>query len=71
LSHSSQPLEDLMRERVQHAIELTVEQELLGAASSARVGAQLNRLSAGPRDRTMNTSFGASSIAMPQARIQG
>ena len=63
-----------MRERVEHAIELTVEQELeevLGAASSARVGAQLNRLSAGPRDRTLNTSFGASSIAMPQARIQG
>ena len=32
-----------MRERVQQAIELTVEQELeevLGAASSARVGAQ-------------------------------
>jgi hypothetical protein len=31
-----------MRERVQHAIVLTVEQELevLGAASSARVGAQ-------------------------------
>jgi hypothetical protein len=43
LNRNSDPLEVLMRERVQHAIELTVEQELeevLGAASSARFGSQ-------------------------------
>lgn len=67
-------LEELMRERVQRTIELIVEQELeeaLGAASSARVGERRAGYRHGHRGRTISTSLGASTIAMPRARIEG
>jgi len=67
-------LEELMRERVQRTIELIVEQELedaLGAASSARVGEQRSGYRHGHRERTLSTSLGATTIALPRARIEG
>jgi putative transposase len=67
-------LEELMRERIRGTIEIIVEQELeeaLGAASSARVGAQRAGYRHGHRARTLSTSLGASTIAMPRARIEG
>jgi putative transposase len=67
-------LEELLRERVRGIIELIVEQELeeaLGAASSARVGAQRAGYRHGHRARTLSTSLGASSIALPRARLEG
>jgi putative transposase len=65
-------LEELMRERIQHTIEVIVEQELeeaLGAASSQRVGEQRAGYRHGHRSRTLSTSLGATTIAMPRARI--
>jgi len=67
-------LEELMRERIRGTIEIIVEQELeeaLGAASSERVGAERAGYRHGHRARTLSTSLGASSIAMPRARIEG
>jgi len=65
-------LEELLRERVRGIIEIIVEEELaaaLGAASSARVGAQRSGYRHGHRARTLSTSLGATSIALPRARI--
>ncbi len=67
-------LEELMRERVRGSIEIIVEQELdeaLGAASSARVGEQRAGYRHGHRSRSLSTSFGATTIAMPRARVEG
>jgi len=67
-------LEELMRERIRGTIELIVEQELeevLGAASSARVGERRSGYRHGHRERTLSTSLGATTIAMPRARIEG
>ena len=67
-------LEELMRERIRGTIEIIVEQELaeaLGAASSARVGEHRAGYRHGHRTRTLSTSLGASTIAMPRARIEG
>jgi putative transposase len=67
-------LEELLRERVRGIIEIIVEQELeeaLGAASSARVGTQRSGYRHGHRARTLSTSLGATSIALPRARIAG
>jgi putative transposase len=67
-------LEELMRERIRGTIELIVEQELeaaLGAASSARVGERRSGYRHGHRERTLSTSLGAATIAMPRARIEG
>lgn len=67
-------LEELMRERVRGTIEVIVEQELeeaLGAASSERVGDRRGGYRHGHRARTLSTSLGATSIAMPRARIEG
>jgi putative transposase len=67
-------LEELMRERIRGTIELIVEQELeeaIGAASSERVGEQRAGYRHGHRARTLSTSLGATSIAMPRARIEG
>ena len=67
-------LEELMRERVRGTIEVIVEQELqeaLGAASSARVGDRRAGYRHGRRARTLSTSLGASTIAMPRARLEG
>ena len=67
-------LEELMRERIRGTIELIVEQELqeaLGAASSQRVGDQRAGYRHGHRGRTLSTSLGATTIAMPRARLEG
>jgi transposase-like protein len=67
-------LEELMRERIRGIIEIIVEQELeeaLGAASSARVGEKRAGYRHGHRARTLSSSFGATTIAMPRARIEG
>jgi putative transposase len=67
-------LEELMRERVRGSIELMVEQELdeaLGAVSSERVGERRLGYRHGHRSRSLSTSFGATTIAMPRARIEG
>jgi transposase-like protein len=67
-------LEELMRERIRGTIEIIVEQELeeaLGAASSQRVGEQRVGYRHGHRARSLSTSLGASTIAMPRARIEG
>lgn len=67
-------LEELMREQVRGIIEVIAEQELeatLGAASSARVGAQRTGYRHGHRARTLSTSLGATSIALPRARLAG
>ena len=67
-------LEELMRERVRGTIEIIVEEELdeaLGAVSSERVGERRMGYRHGHRDRTLSTSFGATTIAMPRARVEG
>ena len=67
-------LEELMRERIRGTIELIVEQELeaaIGAASSERVGEQRAGYRHGHRARTLTTSLGATTIAMPRARLAG
>jgi putative transposase len=64
-------LEELLRERIRDTIELIVEQELeeaLGAANSQRVGEQRAGYRHGHRARTLSTSLGATTIAMPRAR---
>jgi len=43
----------------------------LGAASSARVGERRSGYRHGHRERTLSTSLGAATIAMPRARIEG
>jgi transposase-like protein len=67
-------LEELMRERIRGTIELIVEQELeeaLGAASSVRLGEERAGYRHGHRARTLSTSLGATTIAMPRARLEG
>jgi len=66
-------LEELMRERIRGTIELIVEQELevaIGAASSQRIGDKRAGYRHGHRGRTLSTSLGATTIAMPRARIE-
>jgi putative transposase len=66
-------LEDLMRERIRATIETIVEEELegaLGAARSQRVGSVRVGYRHGKRARTLTTSLGATTIAMPRARIE-
>jgi len=66
-------LEELLRERIRGTIEIIVEQELedaLGAASSERVGEHRAGYRHGHRARTLSTSLGASTIALPRARIE-
>lgn len=65
-------IEQVMRERVREAIEAIVEEELevaLGAASSARVGGDRRGYRHGTRSRTLTTSLGPATIAMPRARL--
>ncbi|MBV8137797.1 MAG: IS256 family transposase [Deltaproteobacteria bacterium] len=72
--HGKGSLEELMRARIRGTIELIVEQELeeaIGAASSERVGEQRAGYRHGHRARTLSTSLGATTIAMPRARIEG
>jgi transposase-like protein len=67
-------LEELLRERIRGTIELIIEQELeaaIGAASSERIGDKRTGYRHGHRGRTLSTSLGATTIAMPRARIEG
>jgi transposase-like protein len=67
-------LEELMRERIRGTIELIVEQELeavIGVVSSQRIGDKRAGYRHGHRGRTLSTSLGATTIAMPRARIEG
>src|SRR5208282_6272640 len=67
-------LEGLMRERIRATIEAIVDEELgaaLGAARSQRVGEVRAGYRYGKRERTLTTSLGATTIAMPRARIEG
>jgi transposase-like protein len=66
-------LEELLRERIRATIETIVDEELeaaLGAARSQRVGAVRAGDRHGQRTRTLTTSLGATTIAMPRARIE-
>lgn len=66
-------LEELMRERIRATIETIVEEELkgaLGAARSQRVGLIRSGYRHGKRTRTLTTSLGPTTIAMPGARIE-
>ncbi|MEW6267849.1 MAG: IS256 family transposase, partial [Thermodesulfobacteriota bacterium] len=65
-------IEQVMRERVREAIEAIVEEELeaaLGAASSARVGEDRRGYRHGTRSRTLTTSLGPTTLAVPRARL--
>ncbi len=67
-------LEGLMRERVRGTIETIVEEELLaavGAERSRRIGPLRAGYRHGRRPRTLTTSLGPTTIAMPRARIEG
>jgi putative transposase len=66
-------LEELMRERIRATIEAIVDEELaaaLGASRSARVGAIRTGYRHGKRARTLTTSLGATTFAMPRARME-
>jgi putative transposase len=61
-----------MRARVREMMEAIVEEELeaaLGAAKSVRVGETRQGYRHGTRARTLTTSLGPTSLAMPRARI--
>jgi putative transposase len=66
-------IERAMRLRIRDTIEALVKEELdaaLGAAKSARVGEQRQGYRHGTRERTLTTSLGPATFAMPRARIQ-
>lgn len=66
-------IEGRMRERIREVIEKLVKEELdeaLGAAKSERVEGRRGYRH-GSRERTLTTSLGATSFAMPRARISG
>ena len=66
-------LEGLMRERIRATIETIIDEELeaaLGAARSQRVGAVRAGYRHGKRERTLTTSLGPTTIALPRARIE-
>ena len=66
-------IEGTMRARVRETIEAIVTEELeaaLGASKSARVGDTRQGYRHGHRERTLTTSLGPATIAMPRARIQ-
>jgi putative transposase len=65
-------IEGRMRVRIRETIEAIVEEELdaaLGAAPSARVGETRRGYRHGTRERSLTTSLGPTSLAMPRARI--
>src|SRR5262249_12821981 len=69
-SHDS--IELAMRKRIRDVIQELVKEELdavLGAPKSARVGEQRQGYRHGTRERTLTTSLGAATFAMPRARI--
>lgn len=66
-------LETIIRWRARGLIEAIVEEELdaaLGAASSARVGLARQGYRHGTRERTLTTSLGPTTIALPRARVK-
>ena len=70
---SADTIEARMRSRIRETIEAVVEEELeaaLGAALSARVGDTRQGYRHGTRERTLTTSLGPTTIAMPRARIR-
>jgi transposase-like protein len=67
-------IEHVIRDRVRATIETIVEEELeaaLGAARSVRVGEHRCGYRHGTRPRTLTTSLGPTTIAMPRARVRG
>lgn len=67
-------IERVMRERIRATIEQLVAEELdaaLGATKSARVGAARVGYRHGVRPRTLTTSLGPTTFAMPRARVHG
>lgn len=65
-------IETMMRERIRETIEDVVREELeaaLGAAKSERVGANRTGYRHGARERTLTTSLGPTTFAMPRARV--
>lgn len=65
-------IETMMRERIRETIEELVEEELdaaLGAEKSERVGAKRTGYRHGTRERTLTTSLGPTTFAMPRARV--
>src|SRR5579864_7230924 len=65
-------LEMAIRQRARMLIDAIVEEELeatLGAAPSARVGMSRQGYRHGSRDRTLTTSLGPTTFAMPRARV--
>jgi transposase-like protein len=67
-------IELAMRLRIRDTIEELVQQELaaaLGAVKSARVGEMRQGYRHGTRERTLTTSLGPTTIAMPRARVRG
>ena len=66
-------LETIIRHRARGLIDAIVEEELeaaLGAASSARVGQARQGYRHGTRERTVTTSLGPTTFAMPRARVR-
>jgi len=67
-------LEELMRERIRATIESIVDEELaaaLGATRSQRSSPVRVGYRHGKRSRTLTTSLGPTTIAMPRARLEG
>jgi putative transposase len=65
-------LETIIRQRARGLIDAIVEEELesaLGAAASARVGPARQGYRHGTRERTLTTSLGPTTFAMPRARV--
>lgn len=72
-AHEATTLETLIRQRARGLIDAIVEEELaaaLGAASSARVGSARQGYRHGTRERTLTTSLGPTTVAMPRARVR-
>jgi putative transposase len=66
-------LETIIRRRARGLIDAIVEEELdaaLGAALSVRVGPARQGYRHGARDRTLTTSLGPTTFAMPRARVR-
>jgi transposase-like protein len=66
-------IEREIRERIRTTIELFVEEELeatVGARPSQRVGSARQGYRHGHRERRLTTSVGATTIAMPRARME-
>ena len=72
-SQAPTSLEMIIRQRARGLIDAIVEEELeiaLGAAPSARIGAARRGYRHGTRERTLTTSLGPTTFAMPRARVR-